>query len=62
MNGFLLSSKKTNRKNVILFRKGYIEGVLSERERIVAELLQDAVVITNLDVKILERVVEIVEG
>jgi hypothetical protein len=45
-----------------LFRKGYIEGVLSERERIVAELLQDAVVITNLDVKILERVVEIVEG
>jgi hypothetical protein len=62
MNGFLLSSKKKNRKNVIFFRKGYIEGVLSERERIVAELLQDAVVITNLDVKILERVVEIVEG
>jgi hypothetical protein len=62
MNGFLLSSKKKNRKNVIFFRKGYIEGVLSERERIVQELLQDAVVITNLDVKILERVVEIVEG
>jgi hypothetical protein len=62
MNGFKLSSKKTNRKNVIFFRKGYIEGVLSERERIVEQLLQDAVVITNLDVKILERVVEIVEG
>jgi hypothetical protein len=62
MNGFLLSFKKKNRKNVIFFRKGYLEGVLSERERIVEELLQDAVVITNLDVKILERVVEIVEG
>ena len=62
MIGFRLSSKKRNRKNAIFFRKGYVEGVLSERERIVHELLQDAVVITNLDVKILERVVEIVEG
>ena len=62
MNGFLLSSKKKNRKNVIFFRKGYLQGVLNERERIVSELLQDAVVITNVDVKALERVVEIVEG
>lgn len=62
MNGFRLSSKKKNRKNVIFFRKGYVEGVLNERERIVQELLQDAVVITNIDVKALERIVEIVEG
>lgn len=55
-------NKKKIRKNQIFFRKGYIEGVLSERERIVMELLQDAVIITNLEVKILERVVEIVEG
>ena len=55
-------NKKRSRKNVIFFRKGYIDGVLNERERIVSELLQDAVIITNLDVKILERVVEIVEG
>jgi hypothetical protein len=62
MNGLLFSSKKKNRKNVIFFRKGYIKGVLSERERIVEDLLKDGVVITNLDVKILERIVEIVEG
>lgn len=62
MNGLLFSSKKKNRKNVIYFRKGYLEGVLNERERIVEELLKDAVVITNIDVKALERIVEIVEG
>ena len=62
MRGLPLSSKKKNRKNVIFFRKGYVAGVLNERERIVQELLQDAVVITNIDVKALERIVEIVEG
>jgi hypothetical protein len=64
MSGFRHNwqNKKRTRKNVIFFRKGYIDGVLNERERIVEELLQDAVIITNLDVKILERVVEIVEG
>jgi hypothetical protein len=62
MNGLLFSSKKKNRKNVIFFRKGYLQGVLNERDRIVQELLQDAVVITNVDVKALERIVEIVEG
>jgi hypothetical protein len=64
MSGFRHNwqNKKRTRKNVIFFRKGYLEGVLNERERIVEELLQDAVIITNLDVKILERVVEIVEG
>jgi hypothetical protein len=62
MRGLPLSSKKRNRKNVIFFRKGYVEGVLNERERIVQELLQDAVVITNVDVKALERIIEIVEG
>lgn len=62
MNGSIFSSKKKNRIGTIFFRKGYVEGVLNERERIVSELLQDAVIITNLDVKLLERVVEIVEG
>lgn len=62
MRGLLLNSKKKNRKNVIFFRKGYVEGVLNERERIVQELLLDAVVITNIDAKALERIVEIVEG
>lgn len=62
MRGLPLNSKKRNRKNVIFFRKGYVEGVLNERERIVQELLQDAVVITNVDVKALERIIEIVEG
>jgi hypothetical protein len=35
---------------------------MAERERIIADLLKDAVVITNVDVEILERIVEIVEG
>lgn len=64
MSGFRRNwqNKKKSRKNVIYFRKGYVEGVISERERIVSELLKDAVVITNLDVEILERVIEVVEG
>jgi hypothetical protein len=62
MRGLPLSSKKKNRTNTIFFRKGYVEGVLSERERIVNELLKDAVIITNLDIELLEKVVEIVEG
>ena len=55
-------NKKKSRRNIIFFRKGYIEGVLNERERIVNELLKDAVIITNLDIELLEKVVEIVEG
>lgn len=64
MSGFRRNwqNKKKSRKNVIYFRRGYVEGVISERERIVSELLKDAVVITNLDVEILERVIEVVEG
>jgi hypothetical protein len=62
MIGFRSKLKKKNRKNTIFFRKGYLEGVLNERQRIVYELLQDAVVITNVDIKALERIVEIVEG
>jgi hypothetical protein len=55
-------NKKRTRTNIIYFRKGYVEGVLSERERIVNDLLKDAVIITNLDIELLEKVVEIVEG
>jgi hypothetical protein len=64
MTGFRRTwkNKKKSRRNVIFFRKGYVEGVLSERERIVSELLKDAVIITNLDIELLEKVVEIVEG
>lgn len=62
MRGLPLSSKKKNRTNAIFFSKGYVEGVLGERERIVSDLLKDAVVITNVDVKALERIMEIVEG
>ena len=64
MSGFKRNwqNKKRSRTNLIFFRKGYVEGVLSERERIVNELLKDAVIITNLDIDLLEKVVEIVEG
>ena len=64
MTGFRRTwqNKKESRRNVIFFRKGYVAGVLAERERIVSELLKDAVIITNLDIELLEKVVEIVEG
>ena len=64
MSGFKRNwqNKKRSRTNLIFFRKGYVEGVLSERERIVNDLLKDAVIITNLDIDLLEKVVEIVEG
>jgi hypothetical protein len=64
MSGFNRNwqNKKKSRTNLIFFRKGYVEGVLSERERIVNDLLKDAVIITNLDIELLEKVVEIVEG
>ena len=64
MSGFRRNwkNKKRSRTNLIFFRKGYVEGVLSERERIVSDLLKDAVIITNLDIELLEKVVEIVEG
>ena len=63
MNGFRPSSReKKERKRTFIFAKGYHRGVTAERERIISDLLKDAVIITNLDVRILERVVEIVEG
>jgi hypothetical protein len=63
MNGFRPNLKdKKERKLTFAFARGYHSGVKAERNRIIADLLEDAVVITNVDVKILERVVEIVEG
>jgi len=63
MNGFRPNSKdKKERKLTFAFARGYHRGIKAERERIITELLDDAVIITNVDVKILERVVEIVEG
>jgi hypothetical protein len=56
------SKDKKDRKQALVFAKGYYKGVQEERERIIADLLRDAVVITNLEIKLLERVVEIVEG
>jgi hypothetical protein len=54
--------QKKTRKKAIVYSKGYFQGARNERERIISDLLKDAVIITNLDVEILERVVEIVEG
>jgi hypothetical protein len=63
MNGFRPSSKeKKERKLTFAFARGYHRGAIAERERIISDLLKDAVVITNVEVKILERIVEIVEG
>jgi hypothetical protein len=63
MNGFRPNSKdKKERKLTFAFARGYHRGTLAERDRIIADLLEDAVVITNVDVEILERIVKIVEG
>jgi hypothetical protein len=63
MNGFRPSSKeKKERRLTFAFARGYHRGVREERERIISDLLKDGVIITNLDVEILERVVKIVEG
>jgi hypothetical protein len=63
MNGFRPNSKeKKERRLTFAFARGYHRGIKDERERIISELLEDGVIVTNLDVKILERVVQIVEG
>jgi hypothetical protein len=63
MSGFRPNSKdKKERKLTFAFARGYHRGTVAERERIISDLLKDGVVITNLEVKILERIVEIVEG
>jgi hypothetical protein len=63
MNGFRPNSKeKKERRLTFAFARGYHRGIKDERERIISELLEDAVIVTNLDVNLLERVVEIVEG
>ena len=63
MNGFRPNSReKKERRITFAFARGYHRGIKDERERIISELLEDAVIITNLDVQLLERVVEIVEG
>lgn len=63
MNGFRPSKTELKeRKRLVIFAKGYHRGATEERERIITDLLNDAVITTNLDVKLLERVVEIVEG
>ena len=62
MNGFRPNSKeKKERQLTFAFARGYHRGVIAERERIISELLEDAVIITNVDVKLLERIVQIVE-
>jgi hypothetical protein len=63
MNGFRPNSKeKKERRLTFAFARGYHRGIKDERERIISELLEDAVIVTNLDVNLLERVVQIVEG
>ena len=63
MSGFRPNSKdKKERKLTFAYTRGYHRATIAERERIIADLLKDAVVITNVDVEILERIVEIVEG
>ena len=63
MNGFRPNSAdKKERKLTFAFARGYHRGTIAERERIISDLLKDAVVITNVEVRFLERIIEIVEG
>jgi hypothetical protein len=63
LNGFKPDwAERIQRGRTKAFGKGYVQGVRDERERIVNYLNADAVIITNLDARLLLRVVEIVEG
>jgi hypothetical protein len=63
MSGFRPDSKeKKERRLTFAFARGYHRGIKDERERIISDFLDDAVIVTNIDVKLLERIVEIVEG
>jgi hypothetical protein len=63
MSGFRPDSKeKKERRLTFAFARGYHRGIKDERERIITDFLNDAVVVTNIDVKLLERIVQIVEG
>jgi hypothetical protein len=63
MNGFRPNAKdKKERRLTFVFARGYHLAVKDERERIITDLLSDAVIVTSVDVRLLERVVKIVEG
>jgi hypothetical protein len=63
LNGFKPDwAERIYRGRTKAFGKGYVQGVFDERDRIVRFLMADAVISTNLDVHLLQRVVEIVEG
>jgi hypothetical protein len=63
MSGFRPDSKeKKERRLTFAFARGYHRGIKDERERIISDFLDDAVIVTNIDVKLLERIVQIVEG
>ena len=63
MSGFRPDSKeKKERRLTFAFARGYHRGIKDERERIITDFLDDAVIVTNIDVKLLERIVQIVEG
>lgn len=63
LNGFKPDwAERIQRGRTKAFAKGYVRGVRDERDRIVRYLNADAVIITNLDARLLEKVVEIVEG
>lgn len=63
-----LSLMRSKGKNKIqeglaeVYANGFLHGARAERERIIKELLNDAVISTNLDTDQVERIVEIVEG
>jgi hypothetical protein len=63
MSGFRPDrNERKERRRIFVFANGYQRGITDERERIISDLLKDAVVITNLDARMLERIVDIVEG
>lgn len=55
-------AERIQRGRTKAFAKGYVQGVRDERERIIRYLNADAVITTNLDVRLLEKVVNIVDG
>jgi hypothetical protein len=55
-------AERIERKRTNAFAKGYARGAEDEMERIIDQLLRDSLVITQIEVRVLERIIEIVEN
>jgi hypothetical protein len=55
-------AERKERSKTEAFAQGYDRGTQATKNRIIEGLLKDAVVTTNVNIDVLERIVEIVES